>query len=119
MIECVTGQTSLTFEIEVDFSSDIPLPRIAISLYTLSGIMVFGTGNLDQPEALKITRPGHGEITFSLPGLPLLPGHYRMDLGVFCENGIHFYEVISPLTRLHLSHAAPTQGLCILPHAWR
>lgn len=118
LIECVTGKTTLSFEVAVDFSSDIPLPRVAISLYTLSGIMVFGTGNLDQPEALKETRPGHGEITFTLSALTLLPGHYRVDLGVFCENGIHFYEVISPLVRLHLTNAAPTQGLCVLPHVW-
>lgn len=118
VIECETGKTTLVFEIAIDFSSDIPLPRVAISLHTLSGIMVFGTGNLDQPEKLKTLRPGHAEITFTLPALPLLPGHYRMDLGVFCENGIHFYEVISPVVRLHLSHKAPTQGLCILPHQW-
>jgi hypothetical protein len=26
--------------------------------------------------------------------------------------------VISPLVRLHLTNAAPTQGLCVLPHVW-
>ena len=118
VIDCETGKTTLTFEIAIDFSSDIPLPRIAISIHTLSGIMVFGTGNLEHPEALKVVRPGHAEITLTLPSLPLLPGHYRIDLGVFCENGIHFYEVISPLVRLHLAHKAPTQGICILPHHW-
>lgn len=118
IIECETGRTTLTLDIGIDLSHDIPLPRVAVSLHTLSGIMVFGTGNFDQPEALKRVRPGHAEIRFTLPAMPLLPGHYRLDLGVFCENGIHFYEVISPLARLHFSHAAPTQGLCILPHTW-
>ncbi len=113
-----TNQTSLAFTLEIETPKNIPWPRVAISIYTQSGICVFGTGNLDNPSALKPIDDTRATVTFHLPKIPLLPGSYRVDIGIFCEQGLHFYEVISPFIHLDVSHSDATQGLVILPHQW-
>ena len=68
--------------LEVTFLLNVDHPMVSahqgISLYDSAGTLVWGTGE----DGIELA-PGQHELTFTLPSLPLKPGHYRWQVSIW------------------------------------
>lgn len=119
-VECISGHSDLTLDVEVGAPPDWPLPKVAVSITHASGVMVFGTGNWVGPSAQPLIAWGDDlyAIRVRFPNLALLPGTYRVDVSVTCENGVYFYDGVSGALMLEVVREDETQGLVVLEHEW-
>lgn len=120
-LACLSGVDDLALDIEFRLVEGLPVPGVVVAIYHASGMQVFGTANVLDKAGAEIEHldAGRGRVGFVLPKLALLAGRYRLDVGLSCEDGIHFYDVVSPAVFLDVRQTDPAQGIVRLPHAWR
>jgi len=82
-------------------------------------VLVYGVSTEIEGASLRAVSADRREITFELPGLPLLSGEYAVNLFLFDAKGIHLYERWEGAGRFSVSSGGREVGLCRLPHRWR
>ncbi|EXI78111.1 MAG: hypothetical protein AW10_03301 [Candidatus Accumulibacter appositus] len=61
---------------------------------------------------------GHGRCVVVFPALPLLKGRYSITSYLFCEKGLHIYDLADQSISLDVTQQGVEQGVVTLKHAW-
>lgn len=106
--------------VEVSFSSDpaLPCPSVAVSLHTPDGRLVGSAGAWNDGVVLERDASGMGRLQVCFPKLPLLKGRYYVSVHLFCERGLHIYDVADRVMYVTVSQKGLEQGLFHVPRVW-
>jgi hypothetical protein len=88
-----------------------------VSLFNADGVCCYGTNTYIEelePEVLE----GHGEVTFSIDGLDLVDGTYKLDVAVHKRDG-YPYDYHRLLYTFRVKSRAHDVGIYRPKHAWR
>jgi ABC-type polysaccharide/polyol phosphate transport system ATPase subunit len=106
--------------IHADFASDpaLPCPSFAVTLHTADGRIVASAGAWN--DGLELTRDarGLGSVQLNFPRLALLKGRYYVSVHLFCERGIHTYDIAERVMHFVMEQKGVEQGIAHLPHDW-
>lgn len=107
-------------QVEARFSSDphLPCPSLAVSIHTPDGRIVSSAGAWNDGHVLQRDAAGLGRVAICFPRLPLLKGRYYVSLHLFCERGLHIYDVADRVVYLAVTQSGLEQGLFHLPRVW-
>lgn len=107
-------------EILVEFSSDpdLPAPSIGIAIVGSDGRFVCSAGTHNDGLTLKREKNGGGMIDLTYQKLPLLKGHYWINVFLLCENAMHIYDQADAVAELIMKQHDLQQGIVSLPHKW-
>jgi lipopolysaccharide transport system ATP-binding protein len=113
---------SLTDDLLIDarFASDpaLPCPSVAVSLHTPDGRLVGSAGAWNDGVVLQRDASGVGRLQVRFPKLPLLKGRYYVSVHLFCERGLHIYDVADRVMYLVVAQVGLEQGLFHVPRVW-
>lgn len=114
-----TGQATLRVYAQWQAPADMQPPSLAVTLHSSDGRMVGSAGS--HIDEIPLTQQdGKGEITLTLPKLPLLKGDYWVEVYLLCDQGVMFYDQRVPAARFKM--ASPEfsleQGVVHLPRQW-
>ena len=109
-----------TLEAEISFSSDpgLPPPSVALVISSESGKIVASTISTSTEVRFQRDGLGMGSARVQLERIPLNRGIYRLGIYLFCERGIHGYDMRDPITLLRLEHDGLEQGTTLLDARW-
>jgi hypothetical protein len=106
--------------VEARFSSDpaLPCPSVAVSLHTPDGRLVGSAGAWNDGVVLERDASGVGHLQVCFPKLPLLKGRYYVSVHLFCERGMHIYDVADRVMYVTVAQKGLEQGLFHVPRVW-
>ena len=106
--------------IDAHFSSDpnLPCPSVAVSIHSPDGRIVSSAGAWNDGHLLERDAVGLGHVSLCFPQLPLLKGRYYVSLHLFCERGLHIYDVADRAVYLSVEQEGIEQGLFHMPRTW-
>jgi lipopolysaccharide transport system ATP-binding protein len=106
--------------IDAHFSSDpnLPCPSVAVSIHSPDGRIVSSAGAWNDGHLLERDAVGLGHVSLRFPQLPLLKGRYYVSLHLFCERGLHIYDVADRAVYLSVEQEGIEQGLFHMPRIW-
>ena len=106
--------------IEAKFSSDpaLPCPSVAVSLHTPDGRLVGSAGAWNDGVVLERDDWGVGHWQLCFPKLPLLKGRYHVSVHLFCERGLHIYDMADRVMHISVTQKGLEQGLFHVPRVW-
>lgn len=107
--------------VQVSFTSDpaLPCPSLAVTLHTPDGRIVSSAGAWNDGVTLQRNALGRGTVVVCFPSLPLLKGRYYVSVHLFCERGLHIYDVADRVMPVLVSQNGIEQGLVHLPRTWQ
>ena len=114
-----SGKDSLV--VEASFASDplLPTPSIAVTLHAADNRIIASAGAWNDCRVLERDEQGLGQVRLEFPTLPLLKGRYAVSVHLFCERGLHTYDVADRVALLDVHQEGIEQGVVHLPHSWR
>ncbi len=112
-------ESSLSLSIEFFLDPSLPIPSVAFSIENAAGIMVSSVISNECDGSVTMDASGKGWAKVDFPNIPLLKGEYRVAVFLACERGIHVYDWAAQCVSLEVSQSGATQGMVVLPHAWR
>jgi hypothetical protein len=106
--------------IDAHFSSDpnLPCPSLAVTVHVPDGRLVSSAGAWNDGHLLKRDAAGSGHVNICFQSLPLLKGRYYISLHLFCERGLHIYDVADRAMYLTVTQVGLEQGLFHMPRIW-
>ncbi|WP_322993722.1 GNAT family N-acetyltransferase [Limnohabitans sp.] len=107
-------------KVNASFSSDpnLPCPSVAVTLHTPDGRILSSAGAWNDGFELQRDEAGAGSFQLVFARLPLLKGRYYVSVHLFCERGLHIYDVADRVMYLEVSQTGVEQGVCHLPRIW-
>lgn len=110
-----------TLHIEAEFASDpkLPVPSFAVTLHTPDQRIVASAGAWNDGIELQRDTVGRGRVGVRFPGLALLKGRYTASVYLFCERGLHQYDVANHVATIEVRQDGIEQGVVHLPHEWQ
>ncbi len=88
-----------------------------VAIYTSARQFVFGPNThleeIDIPDQQGVHR-----LVYRIERLPLLPGSFEIDVGVFVEKGLVALDYISAAARFEVHSDYVSEGLVYLEHSW-
>jgi len=107
-------------QIQVDFQADptLPSPSLGVTLSGSHGRPVTSASSLHDGIELKMDEQGQGSVCLNFPRLPLLRGHYWVNVYLMCEQGLHMYERAERVAELDIDQNGPELGVVSLPRSW-
>jgi len=106
--------------VEARFSSDpaLPCPSVAVTFHTPDGRLVGSAGAWNDGVLLERDASGVGAVQVRFPKLPLLKGRYYVSVYLFCERGLHTYDLAERVLYLDVEQTGLEQGLFHVPRVW-
>jgi ABC-type polysaccharide/polyol phosphate transport system ATPase subunit len=106
-------------ELAVAVSYEVPRPpttvHVGVRISRSDGIECYGIAtHLDG----VAPPPTSGRVILRFPDLQLLAGEYYVDLFLFDETGVHYYEEIGKACSFWVSQSFIAVGMCQLKHEW-
>jgi ABC-type polysaccharide/polyol phosphate transport system ATPase subunit len=102
------------------FVSDpnLPAPAMAVTVHTEDARIVTSAGTWN--DAVETERDSHGRgiVQLHFPALALLKGRYYVSVHLFCERGLHLYDVADRAAWIKVEQQGIEQGVVTLPHSW-
>lgn len=117
-LQAHAGRSLLEIFVEFEFSPDLPLPSVAVTLETQGGQIITSASSVFDHSPPVVTAPGKGTACLRYLNLPLLRGIYRVGVYLFCERVLHMYEDGSNCAQIEVLDDGLEQGLAFLPHSW-
>lgn len=114
----ISGQANLTAEIEFLSDPALPCPTVAIVISHLGGRIVGSSSTLSHALAISRESCGKARVRFRIPKLMLNRGLYQVGVYLFCERGLHGYDMRDPVTHLEMQHEGVEQGAWLLEGKW-
>jgi ABC-type polysaccharide/polyol phosphate transport system ATPase subunit len=107
-------------EIHADFASDpvLPCPSFAVTLHSADGRIVASAGAWNDGLELSRDERGLGSVKLNFPRLALLKGRYYVSAHLFCERGIHTYDIAERVMHFVMVQTGVEQGVTHLSHEW-
>ena len=114
-----SGQSLLSVDFEFMADPQLPIPNLALVVYSADGKIVCSTGTWI--DGINLTRgaDGIGRASLNFPKLPLLKGQYSLTAFLMCERAVHVYEAVEHFTTVQVSQSHLEQGLFSIPHQWQ
>ena len=114
-----SGQSLLSVDFEFMADPQIPIPNLALVVYSADGKIVCSTGTWI--DGINLTRgaDGIGRASLNFPKLPLLKGQYSLTAFLMCERAVHVYEAVEHFATVQVSQPHLEQGLFSIPHQWQ
>ena len=114
-----SGQSHLSVDFEFMADPQLPIPNLALVVYSADGKIVCSTGTWIDGIALTRGANGIGRASLNFPKLPLLKGQYSLTAFLMCERAVHVYEAVEHFATVQLSQPHLEQGLFSIPHQWQ
>ena len=93
-------------------------PSVAVSFTNRSSEIISGVGSAnDQVNAITNSN-GEGYFSLEFPSIKLLKGHYRINVVLFCEKGIHVIDHAYSIYEIYVVQTGLEQGFVHLDHNW-
>lgn len=114
-----SGQSLLSVDFEFMADPQLPIPNLALVVYSADGKVVCSTGTWI--DGINLTRgaDGIGRASLNFPKLPLLKGQYSLTAFLMCERAVHVYEAVEHFATVQVSQPHLEQGLFSIPHQWQ
>ena len=114
-----SGQSHLSVDFEFMADPQLPIPNLALVVYSADGKIVCSTGTWIDGIALTRGANGIGRASLNFPKLPLLKGQYSLTAFLICERAVHVYEAVEHFATVQVSQPHLEQGLFSIPHQWQ
>ena len=114
-----SGQSLLSVDFEFMADPQLPIPNLALVVYSADGKIVCSTGTWIDGINLTIGADGIGHASLNFPKLPLLKGQYSLTAFLMCERAVHVYEAVEHFATVQVSQPHLEQGLFSIPHQWQ
>jgi ABC-type polysaccharide/polyol phosphate transport system ATPase subunit len=93
-------------------------PSVAVSFTNRSSEIISGVGSAnDQVNAITNSN-GEGYFSLEFPSIKLLKGHYRINVVLFCDKGIHVIDHAYSIYEIYVVQTGLEQGFVHLDHNW-
>lgn len=107
----------LLIEYEV-FDKNIEGLLIGAAIYTSDRTYVFGPNTyLDKVDIPN--KKGRYKLKYVIPSLPLLPGSYSFDVGIFTDKGLVSLDFLTSAQEFIVSDDYRSEGLVYIKHDWK
>ena len=114
-----SGQSLLSVDFEFMADPQLPIPNLALVVYSADGKIVCSTGTWIDGISLTRGADGIGRASLNFPKLPLLKGQYSLTAFLMCEHAVHVYEAVEHFATVQVSQPHLEQGLFSIPHQWQ
>jgi len=114
-----SGQSLLSVDFEFMADPQLPIPNLALVVYSADGKIVCSTGTWIDGVELTRGLDGIGRASLNFPKLPLLKGQYSLTAFLMCERAVHVYEAVEHFATVQVSQPHLEQGLFSIPHQWQ
>ena len=114
-----SGQSLLSVDFEFMADPQLPIPNLALVVYSADGKIVCSTGTWIDGISLTRGADGIGRASLNFPKLPLLKGQYSLTAFLMCERAVHVYEAVEHFATVQVSQLHLEQGLFSIPHQWQ
>ena len=114
-----SGQSLLSVDFEFMADPQLPIPNLALVVYSADGKIVCSTGTWIDGIGLTRGADGIGRASLNFPKLPLLKGQYSLTAFLMCERAVHVYEAVEHFATVQVSQPHLEQGLFSIPHKWQ
>jgi lipopolysaccharide transport system ATP-binding protein len=114
-----SGESLLSVDFEFVADPALPIPNLALVIYSADGRIVCSTGTWIDRVQLTRDANGHGQASLSFPKLPLLKGQYSLTAFLMCERAVHVYEAVEHFATVQVSQPHLEQGIFSIPHHWQ
>ena len=114
-----SGQSLLSVDFEFMADPQLPIPNLALVVYSADGKVVCSTGTWIDGVELTRGADGIGRASLKFPKLPLLKGQYSLTAFLMCERAVHVYEAVEHFATVQVSQPHLEQGLFSIPHQWQ
>ena len=117
----VRGGEAVTIELDYRFAQPLPDFGLSLGVYSAAHVKCW---EVMLPSAVARFGPlgDHGTIRCTMPGLPLLPGRYYVNVGVYppdCDFVYDYHWQMHPLTVVSVTEGvAGVSGVVALEPAW-
>jgi len=109
-------RTGEPFEIRLGYRSDDERDAVfGITIYRDDGVSVYGTNTKNDAVPVRTRREGH--VSFCADALPLLPGHYELDVAASSPE-LHAYDYHSKRYSFRVVGPAGEMGTTRIAHHW-
>ena len=114
-----SGQSHLSVDFEFMADPQLPIPNLALVVYSADGKIVCSTGTWIDGIALTRGANGIGRASLNFPKLPLLKGQYSLTAFLMCERAVQVDEAVEHFATVQVSQPHLEQGLFSIPHQWQ
>lgn len=106
--------------VSAQFASDpaLPAPALAVTVHTEDARIVTSAGTWNDGITTQRDPHGRGTVQLRFPALALLKGRYYVSVHLFCERGLHLYDVADRAAWVKVEQQGIEQGVVALPHNW-
>jgi lipopolysaccharide transport system ATP-binding protein len=113
-----TEQSQLAIEVYFISDPSLPTPSAAIVISTESGRILGSNISASNNIVFSRDESGRGVARFHTDRLPFTSGRYRIGAYLFCERGLHGYDMRDPCATIELRHRGLEVGFLKLNGGW-
>ena len=118
-LNIISGETDLDLEINFVSTLKDQTPQVAIAIHNAARQLISSSATWASGVTPNLTSEGQGQITLTLPKLPLLKGTYYVGVLLFDESGLFLHDEVDPAVTLDITQPGRERGIVQLPTAWR
>ena len=96
----------------------IKTPSVAVSFTNRSSEIICGVGSANDQVNGITNSNGEGYFSLEFPSIKLLKGHYRINIVLFCDKGIHVIDHANSVYEIYVVQTGLEQGFVHLDHNW-
>ena len=96
----------------------IKTPSVAVSFTNRSSEIICGVGSANDQVNGITNSNGEGYFSLEFPTIKLLKGHYRINIVLFCDKGIHVIDHANSIYEIYIVQTGLEQGFVHLDHHW-
>ncbi len=114
-----SGESELVVTVEFAYDPKLATPNIGVALVRRDGIVAASSSTHNDNVAIPHSPDGFAQVSLFFPRLPLLKGHYQIDVYLGCENAIMVYDHTLAAVTFEVAQIGVEQGVTALNHRWK
>ncbi|MFA6064101.1 MAG: ABC transporter ATP-binding protein [Gallionella sp.] len=114
-----SGLSDLTVTIEFLSNPRLAAPSVALTITDFNGWAVASASSHNDRLVLEPGEERRCEVQVRFPRLPLLKGHYWLNVFLLCDQALHLYDSAERVAAVLVEQEGLEQGLVSLPREWR
>jgi lipopolysaccharide transport system ATP-binding protein len=111
-------EDSLEIKVIYKVHEGIKTPSVAVSFTNRSSEIISGVGSANDEVNAITNSNGEGYFSLEFPSIKLLKGHYRINVVLFCDKGIHVIDHANSIYEIYVVQTGLEQGFVHLDHNW-
>lgn len=97
---------------------NVPAPSVGVAIFTGDGRIIASATTKNDNFDIARDSEGKAKVEVCFKTIPLLKGHYYIDLFLACEDAIHVYEHAAHVAELEVIQDGLEQGVFAIQHEW-